>query len=557
MPAPGDQYRVTNGIGANPFEERPLRLNEYTAQEIATLQSRLSKQLGPEYISQRQGAGGAKVSYLAAEKAINLANEIFGFNGWSSEIKNVQIDFVDESQSTGKISLGLSTIVRVTLKDGTHHEDIGYGHIENCKGKAAAFEKAKKEAATDAMKRALRNFGNILGNCLYDKEYLKRVEKIKVQPSKWDAENLHRHPDFAPAPAPVKEPTTRPPSPEKEAKVARVSSLQSNVSNGTEFGEEFGGDVFDEVDFSESHIDQTMNDSAYVSEMQELRAAPQMPKAIQRVHTLPALRQPSPVQPPQQGQQTRPTVQQRPPQTPNGQNARPQVNVGRIPPPPNDAPQFPRPQQQQPGPQPQNQNNSSNSLPPTRSNSSAPESAPQTNDPNPPDANAQPTNAPPIGFITGRAAELLQKTEANGPVPIPPNVPAFNPHAESPSLRRTSGINHKTSAPVPRDIAKLGAAVLINATIQQDGGQPKPLAPFQTPARRLVVALAMADRDAGRRRAESASESDIVQAAGACGRKRPPEVMAGARPPLADVSNLPADGGGGGVEAKRARVEGA
>lgn len=24
-------------------------------------------------------------------------------------------------------------------------KDIGYGHIENCKGKAAAFEKAKKE----------------------------------------------------------------------------------------------------------------------------------------------------------------------------------------------------------------------------------------------------------------------------------------------------------------------------------------------------------------------------------------------------------------------------
>lgn len=84
----------------------------------------------------------------------------------------MQIDFVDENTTNGKITLGLSTIVRVTLKDGTYHEDIGYGHIENCKGKAAAFEKAKKEAATDAMKRALRNFGNVLGNCLYDKDYL-------------------------------------------------------------------------------------------------------------------------------------------------------------------------------------------------------------------------------------------------------------------------------------------------------------------------------------------------------------------------------------------------
>lgn len=106
---------------------------------------------------------------------------------------------VDEHQSSGKISLGLSVIVRVTLRDGTYHEvwgedsrltgnmlirckDVGYGHIENCKGKAAAFEKAKKEGTTDALKRALRNFGNILGNCVYDKDYVARVTKLKIAP---------------------------------------------------------------------------------------------------------------------------------------------------------------------------------------------------------------------------------------------------------------------------------------------------------------------------------------------------------------------------------------
>lgn len=69
-------------------------MNEYTAQEVATLQSRLDKQLGPEYISSRPGAGGKKVHYLTAEKCINLANEVFGFNGWSSAIKDVTVDFV-------------------------------------------------------------------------------------------------------------------------------------------------------------------------------------------------------------------------------------------------------------------------------------------------------------------------------------------------------------------------------------------------------------------------------------------------------------------------------
>lgn len=157
----------------------------------------MEKQLGPEYLSARSGPSGQKVHYIAAEKCIALANEVFGFNGWSSSIQNIQVDFVDENPQTFKISLGLSVIVRVTLRDGTYHEDIGYGHIENCKGKAAAFEKAKKEGTTDALKRALRNFGNVLGNCIYDKEYLAKVTKIKVGPVKFDEENLHRHSDFA------------------------------------------------------------------------------------------------------------------------------------------------------------------------------------------------------------------------------------------------------------------------------------------------------------------------------------------------------------------------
>ncbi len=78
----------------NPFEDVKPRVSDYTAQEIATLSSRLEKQLGPEYISSRPGASGQKVHYIAAEKCINLANEVFGFNGWSSSIQSTQIDFV-------------------------------------------------------------------------------------------------------------------------------------------------------------------------------------------------------------------------------------------------------------------------------------------------------------------------------------------------------------------------------------------------------------------------------------------------------------------------------
>ena len=36
---------------------------------------------------------------------------------------------------------------------------------------------ARKEAVTDGLKRALRSFGNLLGNCISNKEYLKYIHR--------------------------------------------------------------------------------------------------------------------------------------------------------------------------------------------------------------------------------------------------------------------------------------------------------------------------------------------------------------------------------------------
>ena len=77
-----------------------------------------------------------------------------------------QVDFID-TDASGRVSIGVSCRVRVSLKDGAFHDDIGYGIAENQKSKAAALEKAKKESVTDAIKRALRQFGDRLGNCTY------------------------------------------------------------------------------------------------------------------------------------------------------------------------------------------------------------------------------------------------------------------------------------------------------------------------------------------------------------------------------------------------------
>ena len=67
------------------------------------------------------------------------------------------------------------------LRGGGFHEDVGYGVSEGMRSKALALEKARKEAVTDGLKRALKSFGNALGNCINDKEYLQFAMRLQQQ----------------------------------------------------------------------------------------------------------------------------------------------------------------------------------------------------------------------------------------------------------------------------------------------------------------------------------------------------------------------------------------
>ncbi|CAL4062069.1 unnamed protein product, partial [Meganyctiphanes norvegica] len=151
---------------------------EFTADEQAAVQKVLRQKLGPSFISQRPGGGGQKIAYIEGWRVISLANEIFGFNGWAHSVTNQTIDFVDHHN--GKFYVGISARVKVQLKDGVYHEDIGYGVSEGMKSKALSIEKARKEAVTDGLKRALKSFGNAMGNCLSNKDYLRYIGKAPV-----------------------------------------------------------------------------------------------------------------------------------------------------------------------------------------------------------------------------------------------------------------------------------------------------------------------------------------------------------------------------------------
>ncbi|ODO03521.1 hypothetical protein L198_02369 [Cryptococcus wingfieldii CBS 7118] len=172
--------------------------SQWSEDRVEQIQARLKRKLGPEYVTQRPGPGGVqKLSYIEGWKVINLANDVFGYNGWSTTIVSLKPDFIDQTKE-GRIFVNATAIIRITLLDGTFHEDVGCGQAENVKSKGAAIDKAQKEAVTDATKRALRTFGNVLGNCLYDKEYTKEVVKMKVPPAKFQSDGLERRAEFAP-----------------------------------------------------------------------------------------------------------------------------------------------------------------------------------------------------------------------------------------------------------------------------------------------------------------------------------------------------------------------
>ena len=133
----------------------------------------LAAPLQKVHVKSRSGGGGRSLSYIEGWHAIAEANRIFGFDGWSCE--TIHMECVKESPIT--------YIARVRVRAGGVTRE-GWGG-DNGKD----HENAVKSAETDAIKRALRTFGNQFGLPLYDKEE--------------NAENLTRGSEPAPKPRPT------------------------------------------------------------------------------------------------------------------------------------------------------------------------------------------------------------------------------------------------------------------------------------------------------------------------------------------------------------------
>ena len=150
---------------------------------------KLNQQLPANRIKTRQ-KGNINLSYLEGFDIIQTANDIFGFGNWEYFISKLDIVSQEQNHNQNHI-ICYKAVIKISIHNQEHlqtisREDVGFG-TGIAKTLADANEGAAKEAVTDALKRAMRSFGNQFGNSLYDKS------KNHTQKISYNQNNTNHH----------------------------------------------------------------------------------------------------------------------------------------------------------------------------------------------------------------------------------------------------------------------------------------------------------------------------------------------------------------------------
>lgn len=145
----------------------------YADAELERIQRQSMAKLTRDDVAMRKGAKNSDMVYLETWKAIELANELFKFNGWSDEILSVSKTYEKYHSDTGGYDLCIVVTMRITLRCGNFHEDVGTGSIENCKSIGLYFFYSSLPLgsglldATRCVQRMARQSGSFLSglNC--------------------------------------------------------------------------------------------------------------------------------------------------------------------------------------------------------------------------------------------------------------------------------------------------------------------------------------------------------------------------------------------------------
>ncbi|RJQ07864.1 MAG: hypothetical protein C4558_09065 [Dehalococcoidia bacterium] len=127
---------------------------------------RLRQPLDGLLVAERTNDAGEIVRYLEGWRAIEQANAVFGVDRWGAEVIGEVVYRAVPTTGRGRSApCGVYTAtVRVTVDGCQPHSDVGVGAVEEQNAEAHAT--AYKSAVTDALKRALRHFGDQFGNRL-------------------------------------------------------------------------------------------------------------------------------------------------------------------------------------------------------------------------------------------------------------------------------------------------------------------------------------------------------------------------------------------------------
>lgn len=162
----------------------------------------LDKPLDKRFISDRKGASGRKLRYLEGHDAIDQADRLFGYGNWGYEILACEQTIIIDPIASEPIGVCYKAKVRLDVRGCVPVVEVGSQPVAVCsvedhvmgKRRKEASEKngeidtspfngyevslarsiimesheqAEKGAVTDAVKRALRTFGEQFGNGLY------------------------------------------------------------------------------------------------------------------------------------------------------------------------------------------------------------------------------------------------------------------------------------------------------------------------------------------------------------------------------------------------------
>lgn len=134
----------------------------------------LSLKLSPVYFVRSSLSSSEDWYRLEPSTLQYLADQIFGEDQWSRSERDLRLESAEKDGDEYVVCM--SCIGRVTLASGTFREDVGFA---TCRSRDLneARERCTSFVQANSFVRAMRLFGDSLGNCLYNREFMSYLKE--------------------------------------------------------------------------------------------------------------------------------------------------------------------------------------------------------------------------------------------------------------------------------------------------------------------------------------------------------------------------------------------